>query len=92
MAFGLLPPSQTWELHRLEDIHIPADLTCSLAEIPLKERSMRRGSSCPMPWKGPSPDHPVTVGIFLGSVSETVTGKSISFPSVLKFLTCPSPW
>lgn len=38
MAFGLILPSQTWELHRLEDIHIPAGLTCRLAEIPLKER------------------------------------------------------
>lgn len=42
MAFGLLAPSQTWDLHRLEHIHIPAGLTYSSAEIPLKERSMRR--------------------------------------------------
>lgn len=75
---------------KLVDIHFPSDLTCTLAEIPFKKRSMRRVDPrvCPMSWKGPSPGHPELMRIFLASISETVIG---SFPSVLKLLTHLSP-
>lgn len=51
-----------------------------------------RGVDLPMTWKGLSPGRPIPVRVFLGSISKMVTGKSISFPSVLKLLTGFSPF